>query len=497
MDVKKNYYRILDISSHSTDKEIHKAYRQLARRYHPDVNPEPEAEEKFQEVQEAYELLSDPMQRQKYDHWRTQQGIDKTAALSLQATASQQTLCPVAHDQAYYIHLNVTPNANLPVARLPLNLCLVIDRSTSMQGVRLQRIKEAINNIIDNLRAEDLLSLVVFSDRADTLLEGERNIDQVRAKSIVSTIQAGGGTEILPGIKAGLTLLKQKQSSDSINHLILLTDGQTYGDEEECLAHAKWAGTHLIQFSTIGIGSDWNEDLLDQMANLSGGASIYIDSPDKIKNVFRETLHNLETVVIRDVKIKLNLHETIQLHEAYRVTPHIAKLEMRSGQIRLGSFSADQNQSILLEFRVKGLSPGKLRLMRLTVDGDMPTQAKHRSWEWTELDVEVKPTLEEELVIPEAIKTAVGKLSIFKMQEKVYSDVKTGQIKKATQRLEILATHLLDMGETKLARAALLEAGQVARTQTLSAEGRKQIRYGTRALSTVGLSSLAEQPSPA
>jgi hypothetical protein len=79
--------------------------------------------------------------------------------------------------------------------------------------------------------------------------------------------------------------------------------------------------------------------------------------------------------------------------------------------------------------------------------------------------------------------TALGKLAIFKMQEKAMEDLEDGHVSTATQRLETMATRLLNLGETDLARAALLEAGRLARSGALSAEGRKKIKYGTRSLS--------------
>jgi Ca-activated chloride channel family protein len=358
-----------------------------------------------------------------------------------------------------------------------------LDRSTSMQGMRLQQVKEATRQIIDKLQAEDALGLVVFSDRAEVLLPSQRNVDKAMAKSIASTIQPGGGTEMLQGLLAGLREIERNHTDSSVNHVILLTDGQTYGDEQGCLEHADAAGHRQISLSTMGIGSDWNEDLLDQMAALSGGVSTYIDSPRKVVDIFKETVRNLGMVVARELVMTINPRPDVRLHEAFQITPHIRRLEMRGDKLILGPLGTDQGKAVLMEFRVHGLPPGEQPLMRITVEGDVPGQDNRRSWEWVELTAVISETPDPEADIPPPIVTALGKLAIFKMQEKAMRDLEAGEISAATQRLETMATRLLNLGETDLARAALLEAGRLARTGDLSPEGRKKIRYGTRALS--------------
>jgi hypothetical protein len=79
----------------------------------------------------------------------------------------------------------------------------------------------------------------------------------------------------------------------------------------------------------------------------------------------------------------------------------------------------------------------------------------------------------------------MGKLAIFKMQERVMEDIEQGDIEPAVSRLKTMATRLLDIGEVDLARAALLEAGRLSQTGSISATGRKKIRYGTRELTIV------------
>jgi Ca-activated chloride channel family protein len=484
MNVEKDYYNILEVSPLATDDEIRLSYRKLVRIYHPDVNRTADAAEKFRDIQEAYELLSVAQERKKYDHWRAQQGLDKSSALSVHTIPSHKSLVSLPNEQAYYVLLSIMPTSNLPTSRLPLNICLVLDRSTSMKDAgRMQQVKEAVNKIIEKLQPEDALSLIVFSDRAQVLLPSQRHIDKAQAKSVVSTIQPSGGTEILQGLLAGLEEIQRYQTNNSVNHLILLTDGRTYGDKKGCVEQAQWAGANKIHLSAIGVGTDWDEDLLDEMADLSGGVSIFINTPDSIKNIFSQTMQNLETVVARELAIKIKAGLNVKLHEAHQTTPHICRLETVGQEIKLGSLSAQQEKSILLEFRIGSLPTGEHNLMRIMVEGDMPGE-KNRSWEWVELKTRVTLQPDPEAKIPSQITTTLSKLAIYRMQQKVAEDLAAGRVDKATQRLQLIATRLLDLGEPELSRAALLEAGQLARTSTLSAEGRKKIRYGTRMLTS-------------
>ncbi|HEY84917.1 MAG TPA: VWA domain-containing protein [Chloroflexi bacterium] len=407
-----------------------------------------------------------------------------TSPLSLRTIISHNTLKSGVQEQACYVLLDISPNRDLPTSRLPLNLCLVLDKSTSMQGLRLQQVKEATHQIIDYLQPNDTFSLVVFSDRAEVLLPGQKNIDKPLAKSVVSTTQPSGGTEMLQGLLAGLKEIQGNRSDDSVNHMILLTDGQTYGDEDDCLAQAEWAGRSQVSISTMGIGADWNEDLLDAMANASGGVSTYIDFPRKIVDAFKATITELSTIVAREIILTVTPSEGLTLQEAFQITPHIRRLDISGSKAILGPLGNTGRKTIVMEFRIKTIpESGVKRLARFTVEGDVPTQAKQQSWAWTEVKATISSDAEVPPSIPPVIITTLGKLAIFKMQEKAMEDLEKGNIIAATSRLETMATRLLNLGETELARAALLEAGRLSRTGNLSAEGKKKIRYGTRSLS--------------
>jgi Ca-activated chloride channel family protein len=483
MQVEKDYYAILGLTNTATPQEIKKAYRRLARRYHPDSGTEEEDAAHFREIQEAYDVLGDPEQRAAYDRWREKEGLDQQPALILRATPSHQTLSCLVEEQAFYILMEIMPGSEIKGKRPPLNLCLVLDRSTSMQGERLQRAKDAASYIIDRLSENDIFSLVAFSDKAETVLSGRQRLDKAMAKSVTSTIASRGGTEILQGLLAGLNEIEKNRQPDSINHLILLTDGQTYGDEEGCLEQAEMARQRQISITTLGLGADWNDELLDQVATRSGGTSAYIDSPTKIIEVFRDKIRSLRSVLVRDLALTLRLGKEVKLREVSRVSPHITRLEEQGGVFPLGMLESHQSDAFLVDMLVSPQPAGQHRLVQVEVVGDVPALGRQEEKVRQEIIVNFTEEPIPDRQVPSTIVGALGKLAIFKMQEKTLIELEQGETDLATQRLETMATRLINIGEIELARAALLEASRISKTGQLSPEGRKKIKYGTRSLS--------------
>lgn len=485
MRVEQDYYAILGVDKLATLEDIKKAYRLLARRYHPDASERAETVERFHEIQEAYEVLSDPEKREAYDRGRVEEGLEGEPFINLRMTLSHQTLASLDEPQLLYLLLEATPPRNLEAKQLALNLCLVLDRSTSMKGDRLQQVKEATSHVIEELSDEDAFSLVVFSDRAEVIIPSTINIDKETAKAKVRLLRSGGGTEILQGLTTGINEVEKYRSTDFVNHIILLTDGQTYGDEAGCLEWSREANRRQIGITTLGIGSDWNDKLLDEVAVLSGGVSIYIDSPLKVLEVFRDKLHSLSNVFARGLRLDLHAAESLKLKGAFVVSPNISRLRAEGGVISLGSLSADRAALFLLEILVPPKQPGHHDLFQLEVSGHIPALGDKTGKIRKRIAVNFTQERPEDEEIPPSIVAPLGKLVIFKMQEKTMQDLEQGQIQRAAQRLETMATRLLNIGETELAKAALLEAGRLSRTGLFSPEGKKKIKYGTRGLSVL------------
>ena len=482
MQFEQDYYATLGISPDADENALKQAYRQLARLYHPDTSQEPDAAARFLEVQEAYELLGDPLRREAYDHWRKQQGLDLSPPLHLRVTPSQSTLGCLNEKQLLYVLIEITASKELDSERLPLNLGLVLDRSTSMKGARLQQVKESARHIVDQMQPEDILSLITFSDRAQVVLPGQRSLNKTEARTAISSIYSSGGTELLQGLELGLQQVQRWLSDEVHSHLILLTDGQTYGDELDCLEAAKLAGEQGIPLTMIGVGYDWNDKLLDEMADLSHGSSVFIDSPSQISQVFKEQIQALGMVVSHNLRLNIHLAERVSLREIYRVSPQINRLRLTEESVILGSLEQHKPQAVILELLLDSHTPGSHRLLQVTAEGAVLSLSRQTARATREVVIPFDSRLGRRTEVPSDIVAAMGKLTIFKMQERAVSEVEQGNIGPAVDRLKTLATRLLDVGEPELARAALLEAGRLARTGSLSTKGLKKIRYGTRGL---------------
>lgn len=480
-----DYYYILGVSVYATQEEIKSAYRSLARRFHPDTAQEEHVTQMFRDAHEAYTILSDPEQRRAYDQWRVKQNFhDYERGIRLDVTQSHQTLLAVDEPQMLYVLLDVLAGTDVAAGRLPLNLCLVIDRSTSMKGTRLHRVKEAAIDIVDRLNERDILSLVTFNDRAQIVISAQHAIQRAQAKATISSIQAGGGTELFQGLAEGIRQVTQFVSAGYVNHVILLTDGQTYGDAELCVDAAQQADQRHIGISTVGIGSDWNDKLLDEIAERSGGNSHYLQYAEEIVEFFQNKVQQLADILAQEATLTVHTQQGTSLCGAYRISPVLSQLPLDSNSFELGAIGIKTGPSVLLELLIPPKAAGQHHLALIALDTALPltnrTEAIHVN---RFVSVRFVERAFESQHVPQRVVSALNNIAMWQMQQKAMVAIDKGQVANATRRLETLATRLLDMGEAELARATLLEAGQLRNTGMLSAEGQKRLKYGTRNLS--------------
>jgi len=472
-----NYYEVLNVPRDATPQQIKRAYLALARRYHPDVNPDAAAHERFVEIQEAYQVLSDPLKRVAYDHTLPPEPLRLATALS------RTGFLNVLEPQLLYVLLSVEPEAQIAeqLQRPPLNVCLAVDRSTSMKGARLRAVKSAAAMLIDELRADDVFSVVTFNDRAEVIIPATRGQDKEYLKQRLMSIDAVGGTELYQGLYAAFRQVGRFYSPDYLNDIVLLTDGHTYGDEEKCYHLARKAQQRGVVISGLGIGSKWNDTFLDELTGLTGGSAQLVKTERDIEAFLEAHFRGINARYAEQVLLDFQMGPGVELRYAFRLTPDAAPLPPES-MMALGAVPREGRLEIILEFLVNPEGAHtEIEVLKGTLSARLPTQ---RPATWRRL-VQVVLPLQAEADLtppPNELVEAMGRLTLYRMQEKAREDFRKGNIEKATQRLERLASRLLTAGDPQLARTVREEVRQLRATQTLSESAQKAIKFGTRSL---------------
>ena len=478
-----DFYSLLGVKRNATLEEIRRAYFEAAQKLHPDKNTAAGETELFLEVQQAYEILSNPKRRAQYDATLPP---EKKIVLPYnhELLCSRPNLIHLNEPQMLYIILDLqAPLEARQSPAPPLNVCLVLDRSTSMQGEKMDVVKAAANQVLRSLRPQDILSVVTFSDRAEVVIPAAHyQQERSRLEAKIQMIRPSGATEIYQGLEAGVKEVMRSTDARRVNHVILLTDGHTYGDEQQCLALASKVAEHGIGISAMGIGKEWNDIFLDVLATRTGGSSAYIAEPQDIKRLLLEKFNALAQIYADDVSLTLTPTEGVDLSYVFRLQPDPSPIPLEM-PLRLGTILQDASTQVIFEYMIQ---PKAVKSDWLTVlNGTLKVSIASQPMPVPALQLILKrpvsdvPDTEPP---PEAIVQALSRLMLYRMQERARDEIEKGQIEKATRHLQVLASNLLTQGERSLAQTILLEVDHLQKQSALSAEGSKKMTYGTRAL---------------
>ena len=246
--------------------------------------------------------------------------------------------------------------------RTPLNLAGGLDRSGSMTGAKLEKAKQAALQLVDRLTSRDVFSLVVYSDEARVLAPAQRVEDKEALKDKIAGIEAGGSTALHAGVKTGARQIQEYFSGKRINRVILLSDGLANVGPSST-RDLRRLGHELadsgIAVTTIGVGDDYNEDLMAALAEASDANYYYVQDTENLPEIFAKELGELLTVAAREIHIEITCPDGVK---PMGFIGRGEKFENQKASVNLSQFTLGQGRCLFLRCLVTRPEPEVARV---------------------------------------------------------------------------------------------------------------------------------------
>ncbi|MCD4720142.1 MAG: VWA domain-containing protein [Desulfobacula sp.] len=300
---------------------------------------------------------------------------------------STKVICRVETDRAVLlagdsqnIVLKVTldaPSAPVHVKRPPVNLALVLDQSGSMNGTKIEQAKAAAIEALTRLGFQDIFSVVVYDTNIHTIVPAQnaRNI-----QGIIHTIQqirAGGSTALFGGVSQGASEIRKNLENDYIHRIILLSDGLANVGPRmpEDLGRL---GAALIKenisVTTIGVGTDYNEDLMARLAQKSDGNTYFVESGFDLPRIFSAELGDVLNVVAKKVKVIITLPDNVK---PVNIIGREGRIRGKQIELYMNQLYGDQEKYALVEVNIpKSTSGSRIKIAQVDVTYENPFTRK-------------------------------------------------------------------------------------------------------------------------
>ncbi|HEX2594031.1 MAG TPA: VWA domain-containing protein, partial [Rhizomicrobium sp.] len=265
------------------------------------------------------------------------------------------------------VHFNA-PELDLPPsARPPLNLSLVLDRSGSMADKgKMEYLKQAAKMAVSQLGGRDTISVVEFDDQITLMWQAGPAGDKSRLLTMIDNLSPRGSTNIAGGLTRGIGEThsgrdRLKLGRDTLDRVILLSDGlaNTGVTDPGAIAHiAADARRDGIHVSSIGLGLDYNEDLMQAVAEAGGGKYYYVESPVQLASIFQQELKSAFATRARDVHLSFHGNNAVKRAEMIG----FAASNGRDVTADWPDFYAGEERSVMLRLEVDARKVGALSL---------------------------------------------------------------------------------------------------------------------------------------
>ncbi len=199
--------------------------------------------------------------------------------------------------------------------RTPANVCIVLDRSGSMQGEKIAKAKEAAIMVVDRLNPDDIISVVAYDSSVTVLVPATKAFDKEPIRRAIRGLEANTSTALFAGVSMGAAELRKFLGKDRVNRIILLSDGQANVGPSAPGALGELGAALIregISVTTIGLGADYNEDLMTALAQKSDGNHMFAEKASDLTAAFESEFGSVAAVVAQEVRTSIRCADGVR-----------------------------------------------------------------------------------------------------------------------------------------------------------------------------------------
>ena len=236
--------------------------------------------------------------------------------------------------------------------RPSVNVALVLDKSGSMSGEKIAQAKEAAVQAIRRLGTKDLVSIVAYSNQADSIAPAQKAGNVSKLENIIRNLRAGGGTALYAGVNQGAAELRKNLSKEYFNRIILLSDGLANQGPSSTVDLVRLGRAFVkedISVSTIGLGGGYNEDLMAGLAKEGQGNLYFAETSSELSGIFDAEIGDALSVVARNAVIRIEVQGKAR---PIRLIGRDGKIEGNEVEIEIKHLYGGQDKFALLEVEV-------------------------------------------------------------------------------------------------------------------------------------------------
>jgi Ca-activated chloride channel family protein len=269
------------------------------------------------------------------------------------------------------------PGITGELARPPLSLAVVIDRSGSMGGTPIQNAKRAAAELVDQLRPEDAFAIVTYSSTDELVMPIGRASDAAKqaAHAAIDKIFDDGGTCISCGLTRGAAELARSPVAGGLHRMVLISDGQAnegIWDRDELAQLASDTAARGVSISSVGVGLDFDEVTMIRLAEVGHGHYYFVEDTAKLAAMFAAELGGLADTVATDVRLVVDPARGTSIDSAYGYPLTYGEGREASATIPIADLRAGETRKVVLHVHVQPAASGASPIAHFALDWRSP-----------------------------------------------------------------------------------------------------------------------------